>query len=145
MTNQQWRQAIVAVIDANTALRTLMGRSSNLVVEKWAIGVGNTLPMIAFDILVYQRVADQVEVQFNAVSQHAADPRADALAMIEGVKAALTYTAFLTAGYADVVPVNAGFDPPAEEVPDLRGVFPVTADNPLRQQADWQVSLRHDS
>jgi hypothetical protein len=136
---QQIREATKAILDADTALRTLFGRTTRIAVERWRVGLNTPLPVLAFDLLAYDEGAERGTMLLTAIAK---DTNSGAVCRnaLELAKAALTYNAYEAQGLNYLAPqVDAGLRQSVDEVGDISGLLEL--DEPTLTQADWSLPL----
>ena len=137
-TEQLIREATVAILNADTALRTLFGRTTRLAVERNNLNLETPIPVIAYDVLNYDEAAGRAVLLLTAVTKDTTNAGQKARAALELCKAALTASAYQAQGMDYIAPME-GVRQSVDEVEDIRGFLEL--DSPTLTQADWSLPL----
>jgi hypothetical protein len=138
-TEQLIREATMTILNADTALRTLFGRTVNIVLERNTIARGIPLPVLAYDLLNYDEAAGRATMLLTSVSNAQTNAGQVCRNALELAEAALTAPAYQTAGLDYIAPM-IGVRQSVEEVEDIRGFLEM--DSPTLQQADVTLVLQ---
>lgn len=89
---QRVRVALVAILDANTAVKAATGRSSGVQVVEFGqwLYAEPPIPLLVYDLVAWDKGTGRITLALTAVAKTAATARA----LLNAGSAALTYTAF---------------------------------------------------
>ena len=137
-TEQLIREATKAILDADTTLRTLTGRTSRIVLEKDRVAIGVQLPVLAYDLLTFDEASGRAVLLLTAIANDSTNAGQKARAMLEAAKNALTAPAYEAQGLDYIAP-QEGTRQSVDEVEDIRGLLDL--ESPTLTQADWSLPL----
>lgn len=87
---QDLREALAAILDANVALQAVLGRSAGLAIERNAITVDTPLPIVAVDVVRWDEHAGVFDLQLTGCAKDGKTARLAVRAAVD----ALNWAAF---------------------------------------------------
>jgi len=124
---QRFREACAAIIEADTGMRTLCGRTAALLIARQAFALDTKVPIVVLMNLAFDQTAGRIEATFTGV----ADTGLRARELGERLSGILTAPAFQAQGLA-VAPVG---EPLRRDVFDERDSLQREGD-PMLQESD---------